>query len=219
MTHTATDLKAVLWDFGGVITTSPFEAFNAYEAANGLPTNFIRGINARNPDTNAWAQFESSEIDAATFDERFAAEAEAAGHHVRGKEVLALLSGSVRPRMVKVLETCKAHFKVGCITNNVKSGSGPGMARSSEKAAAVRDVMALFDVVIESSVIGIRKPNPRIYEIACEALGVAPSECAFLDDLGINLKPAHALGMRTIKVLNEAQAIEELAGVTGLSFD
>ena len=211
-------IAAILWDFGGVLTSSPFEAFTAYEADNGLPKDFIRGINATNPDTNAWAQFESNSIDADTFDQAFAEESAAAGHRVPGKEVLALLSGAIRPRMVKVLETCKRHYKVGCITNNVKSGAGPGMARSSKKASQVAEVMALFDHVVESSVLGIRKPNPEIYRVACDALGVEPAHCVFLDDLGINLKPAKAQGMQTIKVVSEAQAIDDLASITGLSF-
>ena len=211
-------LQAVIWDFGGVLTTSPFESFNRYEAERGLPRDFIRGINATNPETNAWAQFESSAIDLDTFDEAFAEEARAQGHDVPGKDVIALLSGDVRPHMVEALKMCKARFHVACITNNVRSGSGPGMASSAAKAAAVGEVMALFDLVVESSVEGIRKPNPKIYEVTCERLGVSPARAAFLDDLGINLKPARALGMQTIKVLNEDQALAELSDVTGLSF-
>jgi len=210
-------IEAILWDFGGVITSSPFEAFTAYEKQHNLPTDFIRGINSTNPDNNAWAQFESNEISAETFDALFAKEAELAGHRVAGSEVLALLSGSIRPRMVNVLKTCKTHYKIGCITNNVKSGAGPGMASSSKKAQQVAEVMALFDHVVESSELGIRKPNPRIYEVACEALGVAAANCVFLDDLGINLKPAKAQGMQTIKVLSEAQAIAELEAITGIA--
>lgn len=210
-------IEAILWDFGGVITSSPFEAFAAYEVKHNLPQDFIRGINSTNPDTNAWAQFESSQISPEVFDELFAQEAEAAGHRVAGKDVLALLSGSIRPRMVNVLKTCKSHFKVGCITNNVKSGAGPGMAASDEKAKQVAEVMALFDHIVESSELGIRKPDPRIYKVACEALKVAPENCVFLDDLGINLKPAKAQGMQTIKVISEAQAIEDLAGIIGIS--
>ena len=209
-------IEAILWDFGGVLTSSPFEAFNRYEAERGLPRDFIRTINATNPEDNAWARFESSRIDLDAFDTAFAEEALAAGHHVPGKDVIALLSGDVRPRMVRVLEHCKRHFRVGCITNNVKGGQGPGMASTGERAARVAEVMALFDVVVESSVEGVRKPDPRIYGIACERLGVDPGRAVFLDDLGINLKPARALGMQTIKVLDEQQAIEDLARVTGL---
>ncbi len=211
-------IDAVIWDFGGVLTTSPFQAFNRYEAENGLPKDFIRGINATNPETNAWAQFESNAIDLDAFDEAFAAEARALGHHVPGKDVIALLSGDIRPRMVNALRLCGERFKVACITNNVKSGAGPGMARSERKAAAIAEVMALFDLVVESSEEGIRKPNPRIYELTCERIGVQPDRAVFLDDLGINLKPARALGMRTIKVLDEAQAIDELSGHTGITF-
>ena len=203
--------KAVLWDFGGVITTSPFEAFNRFESENDLPADFIRSINATNPETNAWAQLESSEITTEEFDEKFASEAAALGHEIRGQQVLGLLSGSVRPEMVNALKLIKAKMKIGCITNNVKNaGTGPGMASNLGKASQVADVMALFDTVIESSKAGIRKPNPRIYEIACESMGIEPNEAVFLDDLGINLKPARALGMTTIKVLSADQALTEL---------
>ena len=209
-------IEAILWDFGGVLTTSPFEAFNRYEAERGYPRDFIRTINATNPETNAWARFESSEIDIEQFDEAFAEESSAAGHRIPGAEVIALLSGDLRPRMVALLEHCKEHFGVGCITNNVKSGTGPGMARDPDKASRVEAVMALFDVVVESSVEGIRKPDPRIYELTCARLGVTPTRTVFLDDLGINLKPARELGMHTIKVVAEDQAIEALYRVTGL---
>ena len=209
-------IEAVIWDFGGVLTTSPFEAFNRYESERGLPVDFIRTINATNPETNAWAKFESSSITLDEFDLAFAEESETAGHRIPGSEVVALLSGDIRPRMVKMLELCKETFSVACITNNVKSGQGPGMARSEAKADAVRSVMALFDLVVESSIEGIRKPNPAIYELTCERLGIHPEQAVFLDDLGINLKPARALGMQTIKVLNEEQAIDELYGITGL---
>ncbi len=210
------NFQAVIWDFGGVITSSPFEAFNRYEAANGLPENFIRSINSTNPDDNAWALFERSEIDAAQFDSAFLQEAEARGHSVRGADVLALLAGDVRPEMVAVLDRLKADgYRIACITNNVKTGSGAGMARNAEKAEEIQQVLARFEHVIESSVVGVRKPDPAIYLMACEKLGVEPQACIFLDDLGINLKPARALGMATIKVAAAAPAIEELAKLLG----
>lgn len=214
----AEQLSAILWDFGGVLTSSPFEAFNVLEESIGAPQDFIRSINATNPETNAWAQFESNRIGLEEFDELFAEESAARGHRIPGREVIARLSGEVRPRMVEVLRTCKQHFAVACITNNVKAGEGPGMTRSSEKAEAVAEVMALFDLVVESSVEGIRKPNPDIYRLTCDRLEVPTHSSVFLDDLGINLKPAKALGMQTIKVLNEQQAIEELSAITGLDF-
>ena len=209
-------IEAIIWDFGGVLTTSPFEAFNRYEQAHGLPDDFIRGINATNPESNAWAQFESAQISLEEFDGAFAAEAAAKGHKVPGRDVIALLSGDLRPRMVEVLKRCKEHFKVACITNNVKSGTGPAMATSDAKREQTGAVMELFDLVVESSIEGIRKPNLEIYRLTCARLGVTPDACAFLDDLGINLKPARQLGMQTIKVVEEDQAIRELAQITGI---
>ena len=212
-------IEAILWDFGGVFTTSPFEAFARFEKARELPKDFIRTINSTNPNTNAWARFESSVIDAGGFDDEFRKEAEAHGHSVPGKDVLDLLSGEFRPRMIAALAECKKHYKVGCITNNMKkAGDGPAMATSDDRAAQAAKVMAMFDVIVESSVEGVRKPQPRIYDIACERLGVVPERAVFLDDLGINLKPARAMGMTTIKVVTVEQAIGELADVTGLTF-
>ncbi len=208
-------ISAVLWDFGGVITTSPFEAFNRYEREMGLPLNLIRTINANQADDNAWARFERSEIDAATFDRAFLAEAKAMGFSVRGADILPLLSGDLRPGVIAALKICKAHYKVGCITNNVVTGSGAGMAGTGEKAAQVAEVMGLFDHVIESSKIGLRKPDPRIYLAMCEALDVAPTACVYLDDLGINCKPAAGLGMTAIKVTSEAQALADLSKALG----
>ena len=80
----------------------------------------------------------------------------------------------------------------------------------------VGDVMVMFDHVVESSKVGCRKPEPRFYEIACDLLGVEPSECVFLDDLGVNLKPAKAMGMTTIKVGAAEPAIAELERVLGI---
>lgn len=211
-------IKAVIWDFGGVLTSSPFEAFNRYERERGIPLDFIRGINATNPDTNAWAQFERSDISLDQFDRVFADESRAAGHEIPGRHVIELLSGDIRPEMVAALKSCAEHFKVGCITNNVQAGEGPGMARAHEKARAVEEVMSVFGVVIESSKVGVRKPHPDIYLMACEALCVAPKEAVYLDDLGVNLKPARALGMTTIKVVEPKEALVTLAEATGLTF-
>jgi putative hydrolase of the HAD superfamily len=210
-------IEAVIWDFGGVFTTSPFEAFNRYEARRGLPRDFIRGVNATRPDANAWALFERAQIDAAGFDARFAEESAALGHAVRGADVLPLLAGEVRPRMVEALRLCKRRFKVGCITNNMAQGDGAGMATSAEGASRAGDIMALFDAVIESSKAGVRKPDPRIYMMMCELLDVAPAACVYLDDLGVNCKSAAALGMTAIKVVSEAQALADLWRATGLT--
>jgi putative hydrolase of the HAD superfamily len=211
-----TKRNTVIFDFGGVITSSPFEAFNRMEAARGLPHDFVRGVNATNPDTNAWALFERAEISAEEFDARFAEEAKAKGHDVRGADVLALLSGEIRPRMVAALDWLTAGgYRIACITNNVKSGKGAGMAGSPEKAKQIEAIMARFEHVIESSKAGVRKPDPRIYRMACKALAVEPENCIYLDDLGINCKPASLLGMHAIKVTTEDRALRDLALALG----
>lgn len=215
MSH-AKSPRAILWDFGGVILSSPFEAFNRYETEIGLPKDFIRSLNARNGDTNAWAKMERSEVSLEDFVALFEEEAREHGHSLDGWRILQSLSGDIRPQMVEALRRCKAAFRVACITNNMKSGEGPGMARSPEKAKAVAEVMTLFEHIVESSKLGMRKPDPRIYQHACELLGVKPEDCVYLDDLGINLKPARALGMRTIKVVDPDAAIDELQAMVGI---
>jgi putative hydrolase of the HAD superfamily len=202
-------IRAVLWDFGGVILSSPFEAFNRYEAERGLPTDFIRSVNAADPDRNAWALLERSEISAADFDLRFAQESERLGHRVPGSDVLALLSGDVRPEMVAALDcVSRAGYRTACLTNNV---------RGADSRPDVEAVMSKFDHIVESSKVGCRKPEIRFYEIACELVDVEPAGCVFLDDLGVNLKPAAAMGMTTIKVLSAEQALTDLEQVLQLT--
>jgi putative hydrolase of the HAD superfamily len=209
--------STIIFDFGGVITSSPFEAFNRLEVERGQPLDSIRRINSANPDGNAWALFERAEISAEQFDMLFANEAALVGVNLRGSDVLAVLAGDVRPEMVAALDRLKAEgYTLGCITNNVPSGKGAGMAMSDEKAEAVADIMARFDHVIESSKVGVRKPDPRIYQMMCEALSVEAADCIYLDDLGINCKPAAALGMAAIKVSNGAQALADLGGLLEL---
>ena len=210
-------VDAVLFDFGGVITESPFEAFNRYEDRIGIPRDTIRQINATNPDVNAWARLERSEVTVGEFADLFEAEAGARGHSISGAEVLACLSGGLRPRMVRALRILAARLPVGCITNNVKAGHGAGMARDPDAAAAIAEVMDLFGVVIESSVVGLRKPDPRIYELACNRLGIDPARTAYLDDLGINCKPAAAMGMKAIKVTDPDEALRELEALVGFA--
>jgi putative hydrolase of the HAD superfamily len=213
-------VEAVIWDFGGVFTSSPFEAFNRLEAELGAPRDHIRRVNATNHHENAWALFERNEIDAARFDQLFLEESTALGFPIRGADVLPKLSGELRPRMVAALKACKAAgFKVGCITNNVVSMHSPGQNEIQRAAGAMGQVMPLFDAIIESSKAGVRKPDPRIYEMMCDLLAVKPEACIYLDDLGINCKPAATLGMKAIKVVDVDQTLTELAGLTGLSFD
>ncbi|WP_375404428.1 HAD-IA family hydrolase [uncultured Sphingomonas sp.] len=211
-------IRAVIFDFGGVVTTSPFEAFERMEIERGLPRGLVRRINAADPDGNAWARFERAEIDSAAFDRLFAEEARALGHELRGADVLALLAGDVRPGMVAAIDRLKADgYRLGCITNNVPTGQGAGMALTAERAAGIAAILARFDRVIESSKVGVRKPDPRIYAMMTDTLGVNPSDCVYLDDLGINCKPAAAMGMTAIKVADEHQALAELGRALGLA--
>jgi putative hydrolase of the HAD superfamily len=207
-------IEAVIFDFGGVITSSPFDAFARFETERGLPADIIRRTNAANHLENAWAKFERAEVDLDAFDKLFAAESLALGAEVCGRDVLPLLSGDLRPEMVEALRRIKAKFKTGCITNNLPNNA---IGSASGRTLYVAEVMALFDHVIESAKIGLRKPDPRIYQMMIEVLGVDPKNCVYLDDLGVNLKPARAMGMTTIKVLSGAQAIADLEAATGLN--
>ena len=204
-------IKAVFWDFGGVITSSPFEAFNKYEKDNNLPSDFLRKVNSTNPDDNAWAKLERSEVNLDEFDLLFEKESKTLGYAIKGKEVIALLQGQVRPEMVKALRTIKGNLIQACLTNNIQSLKEEAFDKENVSVAGKHDeIMGLFDFVIESSKVNLRKPDPAFYKMACEKAKIEPSEAVFLDDLGINLKPARILGMETIKVINSIDALNEL---------
>ena len=198
--------KAVIWDFGGVITSSPFEAFNKFELDNNLPKDIIRTINSENPDDNAWAKFERNDIDINEFDTLFSKEADKKGFQISGKQVVKLLSGDIRKPMVDFLLSLKENYKLGCITNNIQNSKDDKVNHLNQAS----QVMKIFDHIIESSKVGLRKPDPNIYYMSCDALGVRPEECIYLDDLGINLKPARKIGMTTIKVIDPNEAINEV---------
>ncbi|QOZ73966.1 HAD family hydrolase [Bradyrhizobium arachidis] len=203
----------MIFDFGGVLTSSPFEAFTRFETERGLPADIIRRTNAANHLENAWAKFERAEVDIDTFDALFSEESRALGAQVRGRDVLPLLQGDLRPEMVEALKRIKAQFKTGCITNNLPANAIGSM---TGRSLYIAEVMVLFDHVIESAKIGLRKPDPRIYGMMVETLKVDPKKCIYLDDLGVNLKPAREMGMTTIKVTSGSQAIAELEAATGL---
>ncbi len=198
-----------MFDFGGVITSSPFDAFARYEREQRLPAGFIRTVNSTNPDTNAWAELERGALDLAGFADAFELEALELGHRVDGRAVLSLLGGDIRPAMVEAVRRCSDSFVTACLTNNFGSGDVP-------TPPEVSAILALFDAVLESRALGVRKPEPRFYQLACDAVGVRPDEVVYLDDLGINLKPARAMGMHTIKVDDPGAALAELSKVTGL---
>ena len=205
--------QAVIFDFGGVFTTSPVQNFAAYEKANGLPERFIGSVIKTRINDGAFARYERAEISREEFNRTFADETRAAGFEVDGETLLSMLSLDLYPEMIDALQRIKAaQFKTGCITNNMASHNSQAMMADAAALAAVDEVFALFDHVIESSKAGVRKPEPRIYEMMCEQLGVAPRDCVFIDDLGVNLKPARAMGMTTVKAPfgNVTPAIREL---------
>lgn len=195
----------MFFDFGGVISTSPFDAFAAYERRSGVPEGFIRRVNATNSNLNAWAQLERSDISLEQFASAFEIEAAALGHVVDGREVLGCLAGDIRPEMIEAIRRCHERLRTVLVTNNFVSA-----------ASVVHDTVgAIFDVIVESSEAGVRKPEVAFYELACARAEVRPDEVVFLDDLGVNLKPARELGMTTIKVIDPATALAELESVVG----
>jgi putative hydrolase of the HAD superfamily len=208
----AVPIRAAFFDFGGVILSSPFEAFNRFEATNGLPADFIRTINSTNPDANAWARFERSEVGFDEFCDLFEAECREQGQAVAARELMPLLAGEIRPAMVEAVRRCRERLVTACLTNNwVSFDDFPADARAGGRD----DVLSLFHHIIESSKVGVRKPDPRFYELACKTSGVEPDEVVFLDDLGVNLKPAAVMGMTTIKVIDPADALVQLQQVVG----
>ena len=209
-------IKAVFWDFGGVITSSPFEAFNKFERDNSLPVDFLRLVNSTNPDSNAWALLERNEIDLNKFDSLFELESRSLGHPVKGKEVIALLKGQVRPEMINALKKIKGNYVQACLTNNIQSMGDSGFEGNVSASGKHEEVMSMFDFVFESSKENVRKPDPEFYLRACKRGNVSPTEVVFLDDLGINLKPAKSLGMSTIKVINPQDALHELEDLVDL---
>ena len=203
-------IRAVFFDVGGVLVDSPFGAFQAYETEAGLAPGTLRALNQRDPDRNAWACAERGELDADGFFARFEAEAAAHGHAIDARELFAGISVAVRPEMVALLRRLRGSYILACVTNNMHVGHGPALSTDLQRAAEIEAMFALVDHVVESRRIGARKPEPAFYTIACERAGVSPDEVVLLDDLGINLKPARALGMQTIKVDQPQAAIAAL---------
>ncbi len=145
-------------------------------------------MNATNHLDNAWARLERNELGFDAFCDAFEAETVAAGGRIDARDLFAMFSGQLRPDMVEAVRRCGQHFKTGLLTNNFVTPI------SDSGSSALAEVLALFDVVVESSVVGVRKPDERFYLLACDALDITPVQAVFLDDLGVNLKPARALG-------------------------
>ena len=212
--------RAVIFDLGGVVLPSPFAAFRAYEEAQGLPHRFVSEIIVRGGDHGAWSRFERGELAPDAFATAFEAECAAAG----GTVVVADLFGSMEgesgpvPEMVTAIQAIRAHgLRTGALTNNWADEDGESHVSGDNPLA--RQLAELFDTLVESARVGLRKPDPRIYELVCNQLEVTPEETVFLDDLGANLKPARALGMTTIKVDDPVAAVAELGAVLGLDLE
>ncbi len=198
--------KAVIFDLGGVVFPSPFEAFDAYDTQRGLSPGFTRGVIRTSSETGAWAAFERSELSQPEFFAALGAEAEAAGGTIDAAELLAGFAGNggARPEMLAAIRAVRrTGLRTAALTNNWRSDPGDGIGTALQREE-------LFDVVVESSVEGIRKPGRAIYELVLARLGTTAPECVFLDDLGVNLKPARAMGMATIKVTDPETALAEL---------
>jgi len=213
-------IEAVIFDYGGVFVHSPVLCFAKFEQKYGLPHRYIGGVIKKNLHGGAFAKFERSEINVTEFDHLFAEETRGEGFEVTGRQLLSMLYKlDFHENMIIALEKVQtAGLKTGCITNNMP-GDAMGWDIDESYRERTLSVLQKFDHLIESSKVGVRKPEPRIYEMMCEALHVEPGTCVFLDDLGVNLKPARDMGMKTVKVpLDDVQpAIEELAALTGLS--
>lgn len=211
------EYSSIFWDFGGVITSSPFEAFNKFEIKNNLPENFLRKVNSTNPQSNAWALLEQSKITQMEFNELFFQESSDLGYGVDGLEVLNLLEGDLRLGMVEIIKTLKKRgFTQACLTNNFipDNDNQPDMIDLNKKT----EIFNLFDFVFESKEIGLRKPDQAFYDYVLEKVDTSPEKIIFLDDLGINLKPAKAMGITTIKVVSESQAKVDLENLLKIKF-
>ena len=199
-------ITAAIFDIGGVLTSSPVIAIRDYALREGVDYDVLGPMIAE-PEL-AWSCWERSEISVEQFATRFEAEGRERGISVSARGVMDAAFGgqAVRSEMIAVVRHLKGRVRLGCITNNV--------ARSEDRERSF-DLEELFELVVESAKVGLRKPDPRIYLMACEGLGVSPEESVFLDDIGANLKGARAVGMTTIRVDPTHGAIEELEGVLG----
>jgi putative hydrolase of the HAD superfamily len=203
-------IAAVIFDLGGVVMDSPLHAIARYERDHGLAPNAINHAIVAAGDEGAWSRLERGELAVTDFFPAFEVDCRAHGVELSGSRVMAYIAEAAgpRPRMIEAIRRIRAEgLRVAALTNNWVTGEVPRGRQA---------LRALFDVFVESSVVGLRKPDPRIYQLTCRELGVEPPRTAFLDDIGRNLKPARALGMTTIKVDDPEIALRELGAVLGL---
>jgi putative hydrolase of the HAD superfamily len=203
--------QAVIFDLGGVVFGSPFEHFDEYERTTKLPAGSVRGVIARSSEHGAWTALERGELTMPEFCAALDAEAAAQDIAINAGEIMAMIGRGVgaRPEMIGAIAKIRERgLRTAALTNNWPGGDGNGSPPGLRS-------LTVFDVVVESAVEGMRKPDPRIYHLTCARLGVEPAAAVFLDDIGANLKPARAMGMTTIKVDDTAQALRDLEAVLG----
>jgi putative hydrolase of the HAD superfamily len=204
-------VRAVIFDLGGVVLGSPLRAFNEYEAEVGLPAGFLGRMILGNGEAGSWAKLERGELDMAAFVQALDAEAAAAGVRISAVALMERIAVVSQPRaeMVAAIRRIRTHgLRAAALTNNWVS---------DDQQSKMDLLRPEFDVFVESARVGMRKPDPRIYELVCERLAVAPVEAVFLDDIGQNLKPARAMGIVTIKVDDPGRALAELERVLGIA--
>ena len=205
-------IEAVIFDLGGVVLGSPLHAIADYESARGIPLGTINHVVANTAPKGAWSRLERGEISMEAFFDAFERDCAEAGHTISAREMMTRIGEVTKPRhaMLIAIARIRQHgLRVAALTNN--------WAPEADAPTDAANLVPLFDVFVESSVEGLRKPDPKIYELVCERLCVAPEAAVFLDDIGSNLKTARQLGMTTIKVENPDTALEELQGLLGFS--
>jgi putative hydrolase of the HAD superfamily len=208
-------IAGVVFDIGGVVQDSPLHAIARYEREHGVELGAINRTVVEAGERGAWARLERGELTVAAFCEPFEAECRSRGAAVDARRLMAAIAeaGVPRPRMLEAIRRLRARgLRVAALTNNWMGDTPSGAAAPARGARALWE---RFDVVVESAVVGLRKPDPRIYALVCEKLALAPARVAFLDDIGRNLKPARELGMATIKVDDPDAALRELGTLLG----
>jgi epoxide hydrolase-like predicted phosphatase len=199
--------RAVIFDLGGVVLGSPLHAIAELERDQGIPSGFVNRLVVSSGPAGAWSRLERGELDLESFVTAFDRECAQAGHPISARQLMERIAREAQPRpsmLAAVGRIRERGLRTAALTNNW-AGDGTQTLREH------------FDVFIESSLLGLRKPDPRIYQHACRALGVEAREAVFLDDIGGNLKAARALGMTTIKVSAPEQALGELQAVLGFA--
>jgi epoxide hydrolase-like predicted phosphatase len=206
----ADPIEAVVFDLGGVVMDSPLAAITRYERDHALPAGAVNRVVVESGEAGAWSRLERGELTLEAFLSPFEADCRACGVEVSGQTLMAYIAeaGVPRPPMLEAIRRIRARgLRAAALTNNwVREGPREGHRLREH-----------FDVFVESALVGLRKPDPRIYELVCRRLGVAPARAAFLDDIGRNLKTARALGMATIKVDDPETALRELGALLGFN--